>query len=447
MGAGRNDRHRSIIGALCLAVTIGGVWLSAAPAVNLDPLFKRFWDARNPQEAARAGAELVRAKAPFDAVFSRLKQGRMYSANVPRGVVHLSRRSGGVQYFYDVDVPRDYNPTRRYQVRVQLHGGVGREASDPRGDGSIGELAGDEQIYIQPYAWRDAPWWTNVQLENLRAILDSVKRTYNVDENHVALAGVSDGGTATYYFAMRDTTSYSSFLALNGFFLVLSNPLTGAEGALFPNNFLNKPIFVVNGGEDAKYPAVIVEPFVEHLQAAGVEMEYRPQPTAGHYTAWWPEVKDHFESFVRDHPRNPLPAKLTWESVVDPLANRAHWLVIDKLNSSRDGARLPDIGDIVLGDDLQPASPKLFLQTTHFGRVDLVRTGNTVQATTRGTSEFTLLISPDAFDLAQPIKVVANGREVFNAPVQPSVATLVKWAARDNDRTMLFAAELHITLE
>lgn len=46
----------------------------------------------------------------------------------------------------------------------------------------------------------------------------------------------------------------------------------------------------------------------------------------------------------------------------------------------------------------------------------------------------------------QPVKVVANGREVFNARVDRSVATLLKWAARDNDRTMLYAAELHIKL-
>ena len=59
-------------------------------------------------------------------------------------------------------------------------------------------------------------------------------------------------------------------------------------------------------------------------------------------------------------------------------------------------------------------------------------------------AEFTLLVSPDAFDLAQPVKVVANGRTVFDGRVEPSLATLLKWAARDNDRTMLFAAELHI---
>jgi hypothetical protein len=45
------------------------------------------------------------------------------------------------------------------------------------------------------------------------------------------------------------------------------------------------------------------------------------------------------------------------------------------------------------------------------------------------------------------VKVTANGREVFNARVQPSIDTLLKWAARDNDRTMLYAAEIKIKLK
>jgi cephalosporin-C deacetylase-like acetyl esterase len=39
----------------------------------------------------------------------------------------------------------------------------------------------------------------------------AIKRTYNVDENRVVVAGVSDGGTGAYYVAMRDTTPYASF--------------------------------------------------------------------------------------------------------------------------------------------------------------------------------------------------------------------------------------------
>lgn len=60
---------------------------------------------------------------------------------------------------------------------------------------------------------------------------------------------------------------------------------------------------------------------------------------------------------------------------------------------------------------------------------------------------FTLLISPDAFDLGRPVRVVTNGEVSFEGRVEPSVATLRKWAARDHDRTMLFAAEITVVLE
>jgi hypothetical protein len=42
--------------------------------------------------------------------------------------------------------------------------------------------------------------------------------------------------------------------------------------------------------------------------------------------------------------------------------------------------------------------------------------------------------------------VVVNGHTVFDAIVQRDIRTLLKWAARDNDRTMLFAAELQIAV-
>ena len=63
---------------------------------------------------------------------------------------------------------------------------------------------------------------------------------------------------------------------------------------------------------------------------------------------------------------------------------------------------------------------------------------------TRGVKEFTLLLSPDQFDFNKNVKVVVNGRVAFDGRVEKSVATLTKWAARDNDRTMLFGAELKI---
>src|SRR5260370_12813732 len=85
---------------------------------------------------------------------------------------------------------------------------------------------------------------------------------------------------------MRDTTPFASFLPLNGFILVLENETADADGDLFPNNLLNKPLFIVNGGRDPMYPPSVVDPYVEHLKRGGVPLVHPPQPPAAHDTSW-----------------------------------------------------------------------------------------------------------------------------------------------------------------
>jgi hypothetical protein len=91
-------------------------------------------------------------------------------------------------------------------------------------------------------------------------------------------------------------------------------------------------------------------------------------------------------------------------------------------------------------------SDAMFPQQRESGRVDLKRTGNNVEAKSKGVAAFTLLLSPDQFDLNRAVTVVVNGRTVYDRLVQRDFRTLLKWAARDNDRTMLFAAELAIEI-
>jgi len=252
---------------------------------------------------------------------------------------------------------------------------------------------------------------------------------------------------------------------------------------------------------------------------------------AGHNTDWWLEERQSYETFVEDHPRDPLPDKISWETERIDRYNRAHWLVIDRLgniktesaltdtnllhrgseydfgmrlNAAIDrGRRVLDVaagsnaeavnlrtGDFVVEVDGHPvqdarsilermlkwevggrielvverggqrqtlsgtfrpveveSAPEiLFPRNKPSGRVDLIRRGNTIEASTHGVTAFTLLLSSSKFDFRQPVRVVANGATVFDAKVEPSVATLMKWAARDNDRTMLFGAELNIDL-
>jgi pimeloyl-ACP methyl ester carboxylesterase len=437
-----------------IALVASAFAVSAPRAVNVmaqtqapttvDAAFQKFWDAKSPSDASKLVDTILKTGVTYDDALKRLKRGRSYTAQKTGVVMLTNKTEDKIEHYYAVNVPAGYDPAKSYQVRFQLHGGVmGRSTNQPRNSGDIGNLAGaTEQFYVLPYGWTDAPWWSDDQVLNLTTIVDSLKRTYNIDENHVVVSGVSDGATGAYYIGMRETTPFASFLPLNGFIMVLANPDTGIRDELYPNNLRNKPLYVVNGGRDRLYPISAVEPYVLHLKKAGVTTEYHPQPLGEHNTAWWPEVKESYERFVSDHPRDPSPARLTWEAS-DLTHGRAHWLVITKLGKMASDVKLADANEYSPIDVL---STPLFEHRRRSGRVDLTRTGNTIDAATRGVEEFTLLLSPDAFDLSQPIKVVVNGKTVFDAKVQPSLATLMRWAARDNDRTMLYAAEIEIKL-
>ncbi len=518
--------------------TVAGRWamlallLCAAASLTaqsaVDTAFTQFWAAKNPTEARQWVDAIVKSRVAFDERVPATAKGGPTRRSRRDRCGSANRTSDGIEHQFVLNIPDTYDPARAYQVRFQLHGGVMMRADNSIvGPGTVGALTGAEQIYIVPYSWNAAPWWSDDQLLNLADILDTAKRTYNIDENRVVVSGVSDGGTGAYYVAMRETTPFASFLPLNGYWMVLDSPSLNVDGPLYGNNLRNKPFFIVNGGQDQLYPTALVDPHIEHFKKHGVSLVYEPQPDAGHNTRWWPDVKDHFETFVREHPRRPLPDTLTWETSDTAAHNRAHWLVIDKLGATESDWKTlddlnevpisprPDFGlqsvggrvvrvdpgsnadkigfkvadalvevngetvsisadiletlssvkpgsyvDFVVSRNNKPVELKgiydppivsypprqLFDRPVPSGRVDLTREGNTVRATSRGVTAFTLLVSPDQFDFDKPVKVFANGRTVFDAKVKKDLRTLLKWAALDNDRTMLFGAEVRVDL-
>ena len=304
------------------------------PGLDVDRLFEAFWSAKTQDRQKKAATALVRADVDFETLCQRLKKGRTYSEDVPRGLFHLTRVDGhGTTFPFSLLVPEDYVPTRKYQLRVYLHGATSCDAWPT--DGSWWrehrKLGGADRILLFPAAWRDAPWWKQVQVENLNALLDQVKRTYNIDENRIYLSGLSDGGTGTYFMAFRNTTPWAGFLPLISHPAVLANPANHADGHLFVPNLTNKPFFIVNGGRDPLYPIRSVKPFVDLFQEAGTVLVFRPLEDQTHNAAWWPSEKSNMDSFMERHPRNPLPDRLFWETESTDRYTRAHWLVITEL--------------------------------------------------------------------------------------------------------------------
>ncbi len=452
MATSRASSAVAVLLVLLVARALAQAPAGTARTTAIDKTFEDFWKADDPRDAARAADRLLKTGVDFETLWARLTAGRAYKKERTGELTWRHSAGLGAMFENRIEIPADYDPARKWSVRVQLHGGVGRPAtpmrglemeeeggSQPRGGRApslsrrpaVNRIPGNDQIYLYPSGWADAQWWHGVQVDNILRALDTLKRRYNVDEAHVHLTGISDGGTGAYFMAMKEVTTWASFLPLNGSILVLANPDVRADGELFANNLANKPLYIVNGGLDRLYPVTHVQTHIDWFKTLGVPLVFNPQPSAGHDTSWWPHVRGPFEQFVRDHPRPPHPERLSWETERTDRYNRAHWLVIDALGATSSD-RTFDVADH-------------FTHRAPSGRVDITRRStNTFEAQTRGVRMFRLLLSPDVIDFTKPITVTVNGVKAFEGIVTKDPAVLLAWAAKDNDRTMLYGAELSI---
>ncbi len=383
----------------------------------LDRALSDLWRGTTPAERDKATSAVIAAGADFDLVYARLKAGPRYRKDVKTGLVEESRKGARFRERYVFLVPKDYDPSKEYRVSFYLHGGVNRRDPWEKGDPwwrRFDRMEDADQISVFPSSWRGSLWWQPDQIENLKAILDRLKTDYNVDENRVYLFGVSDGGTGVYYQAFKAPTPWAAFFPFIGDPRVLDNPASGADGEMFISNLVNKPFFIVNGETDPLYPARRVRPVIDDFQKAGVDLVFHTVP-GGHNTRWWNGERDAIESFMESHPRRPLPDRLVWETDRSDRSPRVDWLVIDALSTY--------------------GTP---------GTIELQRTGNGVEVQARGVASYRLLLSPEQFDFSAPVEIVTNGTTSFRGKVERSTETLLRWAARDLDRTMLFAAEIHI---
>src|SRR5262249_53183771 len=197
------------------------------------------------------------------------------------------------------------------------------------------------------------------------------------------------------------------------------------------------------GGKARLYPARSVAPLVGMMRRAGVSLLFHVFDSAGHDVSWWPDERPRFQEFVATHVRQAHPERLSWETERTDRYNRIRWLVIDRLGVRASDVQLEDVN--TFGPSPEQAIT-LYTREHASGRVDVARSGNTFEARTRGVREFTLLLSPDVVDFARPVQVVVNGRTVHSGVIRKDVAALLRWAARDNDSTMLYGAELKISV-
>ena len=393
----------------------------------------------------------------FDELFASLELGPSYNLQVPVGRVQGSHEVRGLDHPYLVLVPDGYDPRVRTPVRIYLHGGVARRNLPADGEWwqQLDRLASrlavadrladsfDTHIAVFPAAWSASKWWQESQLANLGGLLTRLKMAYNVDENRVHVVGVSDGGTGAWYIAFRDPTPWAGFIPIIGHPAVLASPQVEVEGQMHVVNLRIRSFLVFNGELDRLYPARSVRPYVDLFREAEVDVEFVELAGEGHTVEWFPQHAGRIDTFVEETPRDPLPSRISWETEDAAKFSRVHWLMIDALGLSAGDAPLPDI------ERRLPGTSNLMVGFPRYrpsGRVEATAAGNEIEIHSRGVRRVRLLLSPRQFDLSRPVRVHVNGVQRHVGVVTPDRRTLLRWAARDLDRSMLFGAELEIRI-
>lgn len=435
---------RPSILVLALALSAPLPCLAAPDGAQPTDLWDDYWEAESLRKRSRQTKKLVDRGVSFEEAYAALTRGRPYRSDVPRGLERQAHvASGGLLHPWVVVVPESYDPTHPHKLIVYLHGGVQRPPAQrgetwwPRGF----ETADEGEILVVPVAWSESVWWQHSQVDNLDLILEKVRTRYNVDENRVHLMGVSDGGTGAWFQALRHPTPWASYLPFIGHSRVLGNPAVEPDGQMHAVNTAGQSFFVVSGGKDRLYPSWSVAPYLDLFSSAGARIEFRHHPEGGHDLRWWPEEEERIGEFIEETIRDPLPERLVWETEEPEVYGRNRWLLIDRLGSVPGEPEVPEFNQIQQPDG-SGETLQAFPHPRASGRVEVERRGNTIVARTRGARSFRLLLSPEEIDFDQPLRIGVNGRELFHGPVAMDVTTLLYWASRDLDRTMLFGAEL-----
>lgn len=80
--------------------------------------------------------------------------------------------------------------------------------------------------------------------ENIFTILNDVEKKYNVDKNKIYLGGMSNGGTATFWFASRKDTPFKAFYAF------APNPVLNIGAIPFENITKDHPLYTISAKDD-----------------------------------------------------------------------------------------------------------------------------------------------------------------------------------------------------
>ncbi len=230
---------------------------------------------------------------------------------------------------------------------------------------------------------------------NFFAVLEEMKKDYNIDPDRIYLIGASGGGLRSWLIGLHYPDQIAAIAPISGLTVcteatekpwITSRAIVKELSAYyFPMNALHLPVIVLHGDADPVTRAdVQARPMVEKMRELGLEVEYVEYPRGIHTLV--EEYDDAFEramAFFDRHRNVRHPSRIDF-TTSSPRYDRAYWIRIGKI-----------------------------VQKGEFARVRAEAKGNILEIKTDNIGGLSVLPDAQVLDVRAPVAVTIDGQSVF----------------------------------
>lgn len=217
------------------------------------------------------------------------------------GFIDRTTTVQAVNYKYQVFVPEDWTPQRKWPVILALHG-AGERGSDGllQTDVGIGTAirsnrSAFEAIVVMPQCPKNR-WWIVPPMDDLAMkALAEATREFHGDTHRVYLTGLSMGGYGAWHLAEKYPGTFAALVVICGGI----RPPAAARNAYAdlekvtppdsPRTYLGAaervgktPVWIFHGADDDIVPVTESQRMTEAMKQIGAEVHYTEYPGVGH---------------------------------------------------------------------------------------------------------------------------------------------------------------------
>jgi len=325
---------------------------------------------------------------------------------------------------YAAYIPDDYRGDEPFPLIIYLAGNSGPAIEGVQLASNAFERTG--YIVIYPNSW--GGWWRSATETMVDSLLEEVMRKYTIDPDRVYLSGLSNGGTGTLDYASLWPQRFSAAVVAMGAGLFGFTEPGGDRP--FASNVAHLPMLFLHGKLDQVIPFSATTKTVDSLRAQHADVAMTLFPQREHEIVPGTGDDDATVNFFEHHVGRTIPKKIDF-AVATTAHARSYWVEILEKE------------EIPGGDTNVPDAIRARLGT-------LVRSGvrasidehNTIKVDAEHVRRVRLLLRPDLFALPGNVKIVLNGKTVFESALPTDCALYARTLADTGDPYLAYSAEL-----